>query len=42
MFYSLNASIVGLGISSDVFEDLPSCVGLGKLRFFIAISEKAY
>ncbi|CAF1787291.1 unnamed protein product [Brassica napus] len=32
LFYSLNASIVGLGISSDVFEDLPLCVGLGIVR----------
>ncbi|CAH2073140.1 unnamed protein product [Thlaspi arvense] len=32
VFYSLNASIVGLGVSSDVFEDLPSCVGLGIVR----------
>ncbi|CAN8256676.1 unnamed protein product [Cochlearia groenlandica] len=32
VFYSLNASIVGLGISTDVFEDLPSCVGLGIVR----------
>ncbi|KAF8115840.1 hypothetical protein N665_0025s0287 [Sinapis alba] len=32
VFYSLNASIVGLGISSDVFEDLPLCVGLGIVR----------
>ncbi|CAH8281519.1 unnamed protein product [Eruca vesicaria subsp. sativa] len=32
VFYSLNASIVGLGISSEVFEDLPLCVGLGIVR----------
>ncbi|CAA7039055.1 unnamed protein product [Microthlaspi erraticum] len=32
VLYSLNASIVGLAISSDVFEDLPSCVGLGIVR----------
>jgi polynucleotide 5'-hydroxyl-kinase GRC3/NOL9 len=32
VYYSLNASIVGLGISTEVFEDLPSCVGLGIVR----------
>ncbi|XP_010546096.1 PREDICTED: polynucleotide 5'-hydroxyl-kinase NOL9-like isoform X2 [Tarenaya hassleriana] len=32
VLYSLNATIVGLGVSSDVFEDLPSCVGLGMVR----------
>ncbi|CAN8299170.1 unnamed protein product [Cochlearia groenlandica] len=32
VFRSLNGSIVGLGISSDVFEDLPSCAGLGIVR----------
>ncbi|XP_010540303.1 PREDICTED: polynucleotide 5'-hydroxyl-kinase NOL9-like [Tarenaya hassleriana] len=32
VLYSLNATIVGLGVSSDVFEDLPPCVGLGLVR----------
>lgn len=32
VFYSLNATIVGLAISSDVTEQLPQCVGLGLVR----------
>lgn len=40
MFYSLNASIVGLGISSEVFEDLPLCVGLGKFAL-LSVAELA-
>ncbi|KAL2492812.1 Polynucleotide 5'-hydroxyl-kinase NOL9 [Abeliophyllum distichum] len=31
-FYSLNASIVGLAVSSEVSEQLPHCVGLGIVR----------
>lgn len=31
VFYSLNASIVGLGVSSEESPDLPVCVGVGKL-----------
>ncbi|KAM7264313.1 hypothetical protein ACFE04_001996 [Oxalis oulophora] len=32
VFYCLNATIVGLAVSSDQSEDLPSCVGLGIVR----------
>ncbi|GAV74388.1 MobB domain-containing protein/Clp1 domain-containing protein [Cephalotus follicularis] len=32
IFYSLNATIVGLAISSEEAENLPSCVGLGIVR----------
>ncbi|PKI63168.1 polynucleotide 5'-hydroxyl-kinase NOL9-like [Punica granatum] len=32
VFYSLNASIVGLGVSSEESPDLPLCVGLGIVR----------
>ncbi|XP_073123805.1 polynucleotide 5'-hydroxyl-kinase NOL9 isoform X2 [Henckelia pumila] len=32
IFYSLNATIVGLAISSDATERLPQCVGLGIVR----------
>ncbi|KAI6682942.1 hypothetical protein NL676_028855 [Syzygium grande] len=32
VFYSLNASIVGLAISSNEPDELPSCVGLGIVR----------
>ncbi|KAH7550394.1 hypothetical protein JRO89_XS13G0184500 [Xanthoceras sorbifolium] len=32
IFYSLNATIVGLAISSDSSENLPLCVGLGIVR----------
>lgn len=32
VFYSLNASIVGLAVSSEQLEDLPLCVGLGIVR----------
>ncbi|GAY38961.1 hypothetical protein CUMW_040710 [Citrus unshiu] len=32
IFYSLNATIVGLAISSDASENLPHCVGLGIVR----------
>ncbi|KZV26532.1 hypothetical protein F511_18884 [Dorcoceras hygrometricum] len=32
IFYSLNATIVGLAISSSVNEQLPQCVGLGIVR----------
>ncbi|XP_050221403.1 polynucleotide 5'-hydroxyl-kinase NOL9 [Mercurialis annua] len=32
IFYSLNASIVGLAVSSEQIEDLPWCVGLGIVR----------
>ncbi|XP_012080165.1 polynucleotide 5'-hydroxyl-kinase NOL9 isoform X2 [Jatropha curcas] len=32
IFYSLNASIVGLAVSSEQFENLPWCVGLGIVR----------
>ncbi|XP_059640011.1 polynucleotide 5'-hydroxyl-kinase NOL9-like isoform X2 [Cornus florida] len=31
-FYSLNATIVGLAVSSADYEHLPSCVGLGIVR----------
>ncbi|XP_030531197.2 polynucleotide 5'-hydroxyl-kinase NOL9 [Rhodamnia argentea] len=32
VFYSLNASIIGLAISSNKPDDVPSCVGLGIVR----------
>ncbi|KAI5329919.1 hypothetical protein L3X38_029316 [Prunus dulcis] len=32
IFYSLNATIVGLAVSSERTEDLPWCVGLGIVR----------
>ncbi|WRX13102.1 hypothetical protein QQP08_005589 [Theobroma cacao] len=32
IFYSLNATIVGLAVSSEEFESLPYCVGLGIVR----------
>lgn len=31
IFYSLNATIVGLAVSSEESENLPWCVGLGRL-----------
>ncbi|WRX24193.1 hypothetical protein QQP08_016680 [Theobroma cacao] len=32
IFYSLNATIVGLAVSSEESESLPWCVGLGIVR----------
>lgn len=35
IFYSLNATIVGLAVSSEDSEDFPWCVGLGKVFVLI-------
>lgn len=42
IFYSLNSTIVGLATSSEMFEDLTSCVGLGIVRGIDALKGLLY
>jgi polynucleotide 5'-hydroxyl-kinase GRC3/NOL9 len=42
LFYSLNATIVGLAVKSTESEDLPKCVGLGIVRAIDSLKEVLY
>ncbi|KAA8540891.1 hypothetical protein F0562_024971 [Nyssa sinensis] len=42
IFYSLNATIVGLAVSSEGSENFPSCVGLGIVRSIDTLKRLVY
>ncbi|VFQ74570.1 unnamed protein product [Cuscuta campestris] len=42
VFYSLNATIVGLAVSCDGTEDMPHCVGLGIVRSIDTLKRVLY